>query len=555
MYSFTQGNCIRWLSSLLKSPIAPLPKYCSTEDEDLERFFSEFEDTLSKFNYPDYDKLLLLKQQISGRALTLVNSLEADKRGYVHAKELLLKAFASGDTQKFNVIHQLSELCLDKGDDPYEFISKVRLIIERVRKLNVDVDTIIQFFVWKGMNNQFKEHLIQITNNARPSLKQITDSFFEACDRFISKPKDLPNAKPTSKVAAVVSSEPSAASMAVNVKYNKQKSFKSCTLCSKLDGKDADHPIFKCNKFDTCQSKLEKLSNLNICVKCSNLNHESNTCHFKFNSRCRHCSGWHFSFLCNKGSDSKNTNVSDKPGVESGAVSTSKNSNNNTRSVPKSNKPSSNSNKETSSCTLNVTEAFPSDNFGDAILPTFTCFLGNRKIRGLKDTGCQTNLICSSIADELNLKVVQDDIVLTINGINKSQQYSTKLVEANLKFGDTVKSLHALCLPSININLKLPCLGQIVQGFTERGYVLADEHLTTDDKFISNIDFILRTGSSYCLPHSEHLFGLEGLSLYSQTSLGVLLSGDINQMLVDLPYLPHKDISFAFSNAGPIWTY
>ena len=81
--------------------------------------------------------------------------------------------------------------------------------------------------------------------------------------------------------------------------------------------------------------------------------------------------------------------------------------------------------------------------------------------------------------------------------------------------------------------------------------VLADEHLTTDDKFISNIDFILGTGSSYCLPHSEHLFGLEGLSLYSQTSLGVLLSGDINQMLVDLPYLPHKDISFAFSNAGP----
>ena len=268
--------------SLLKSPIAPLPKYCSTEDEDLERFFSEFEDTLSKFNYPDYDKLLLLKQQISGRALTLVNSLEADKRGYVHAKELLLKAFASGDTQKFSVIHQLSELCLDKGDDPYEFISKVRLIIERVRKLNVDVDTIIQFFVWKGMNNQFKEHLIQITNNARPSLKQIADSFFEACDRFISKPKDLPNAKSTSKVAAVVSSEPSAASMAVNVKYNKQKSFKPCTLCSKLDGKDADHPIFKCNKFDTCKSKLEKLSNLNICVKCSNLNHESNTCHFKF---------------------------------------------------------------------------------------------------------------------------------------------------------------------------------------------------------------------------------------------------------------------------------
>ena len=67
------------MRSLLKSPIAPLPKYTGTYEEDLERFFNEFEDTLSKFNYPDYDKLLLLKQQISNRALTLVNSLEASK--------------------------------------------------------------------------------------------------------------------------------------------------------------------------------------------------------------------------------------------------------------------------------------------------------------------------------------------------------------------------------------------------------------------------------------------------------------------------------------------
>ena len=182
------------MRSLLKSPIAPLPKYAGTYEEDLERFFNEFEDTLSQFNYPDYDKLLLLKQQISGRALTLVNSLEASKQGYVHAKELLIKAFASGDTLSFNVIRQLSELRLDSGDDPYEFISKVRLIIERFDKYKIDVGNIIQFFMWEGMNNQFKEHLIQITNKGKPSLKEITEKFFEACERYNTQGKQVKSA-------------------------------------------------------------------------------------------------------------------------------------------------------------------------------------------------------------------------------------------------------------------------------------------------------------------------------------------------------------------------
>ena len=46
----------------------------SADGEDLTRFFSEFEDTISKYHYSEYDKLLLLKQQLSGKALILVNS-------------------------------------------------------------------------------------------------------------------------------------------------------------------------------------------------------------------------------------------------------------------------------------------------------------------------------------------------------------------------------------------------------------------------------------------------------------------------------------------------
>ena len=95
--------------NLLKNPVAPLPKFNSSDDESLELFLQQFEETTGKFSYTDYDRLLLLKQQVSGKALILIDSLEADKR-YSHAKELLKTAFASVPTQKFNVMKQLSEL-------------------------------------------------------------------------------------------------------------------------------------------------------------------------------------------------------------------------------------------------------------------------------------------------------------------------------------------------------------------------------------------------------------------------------------------------------------
>ena len=78
--------------SMLKSPVAPLPKFHSEDGEDLHKFFYQFEETLSKFSYPDYDKLLLLKQQVSGRASVLLNSLECDKQSYADAKKLLIDA-------------------------------------------------------------------------------------------------------------------------------------------------------------------------------------------------------------------------------------------------------------------------------------------------------------------------------------------------------------------------------------------------------------------------------------------------------------------------------
>ena len=118
--------------SLLKQPTAPLPKFGSSDNEDLLSFFIEFENTTGAFKYPDRDLLLLLKQQVEGRAKLLLGSLEADKQTYADAKNLLINALASQETRKFQAIKKLTQLKLVPGSDPFKYISNLRTIHESV---------------------------------------------------------------------------------------------------------------------------------------------------------------------------------------------------------------------------------------------------------------------------------------------------------------------------------------------------------------------------------------------------------------------------------------
>ena len=175
--------------SLLKQPIAPLPKFSGSENEDLMKFLREFELTTSKYNYPDRDLLLLLRQQTSGRAITLLNALEADKQSFDEAKKLLIAAFASPELHMFNTINRLTKLKLGIQDDPFEFISKVKMLAESVHCLDIKTDDFLQYFAWNNINEKFKAHLVQITAKTRPSFQEIVDNFFVANERYANSLK------------------------------------------------------------------------------------------------------------------------------------------------------------------------------------------------------------------------------------------------------------------------------------------------------------------------------------------------------------------------------
>ena len=220
------GNTLDSARSLLRSPVAPLPKFSGKDTEDLTQFFYEFEETMSKYKCSEYDKLLLLKQQLSGRPLTLVASLEVEKLGYQHAKSLLEKAMGTKEVVMFNTIRNIINLKMSDSSDPFEYISKWTKHIESVRKLELNEDSFLQFFIWEGLTDDFKTQLTAITNKNKPDLTEILDNFFSASERYLETK--------TQKKRSVSKSE--ATSLAIDVRYesDRPKSFKPCTLCTKI---------------------------------------------------------------------------------------------------------------------------------------------------------------------------------------------------------------------------------------------------------------------------------------------------------------------------------
>ena len=110
--------------SLLKNPVIPLPVFHSSPEENIDKFFQEFESVSVQQAFSERDKFLLLKQQVHGRAAYLISSLELSNQSYDNAKDLLRSAFASTSLQKYNTVKLLSELKLKQSDDSFSYIGK-----------------------------------------------------------------------------------------------------------------------------------------------------------------------------------------------------------------------------------------------------------------------------------------------------------------------------------------------------------------------------------------------------------------------------------------------
>ena len=158
-------------------------------------------------------------------------------------------------------------------------------------------------------------------------------------------------------------------------------------------------------------------------------------------------------------------------------------------------------------------------------------------VRGLNDRGSQSSFVSERLVCSHNLKVIQENVKLTIKWFNKSQSYLSRVAEVPVCLGQSVHKIPSLVVPDIKVDLNLPQLGSVVEAFLHKGYKLADSNLNENSYSVSNVDFLLGSDAARCLTEVDRCFGRQ--SLYIEASVGNLLFGNITSIFQDLPYLPY----------------
>ena len=510
------------LASQIKLPQLPLPDYSNSEGECLETFLDQYENIVEKYNLNNYEKYVFLLKQLSKEPLALVKSLHGTNQSYGEAKALLQQAFASPLKQKHDIIDKLNNLNLSNPNLIYTFISEVRTIIQTFDRLTIGINDVIRYFVWASMPKLLQDQFITITNSNHPTLEEINKCIFDAAERYnnvrkVNKPSNAKLATENSTGFTVTDSTTGLAASIQNVDSGNKSSnnytsrYKLCALCSD-SGKPDDHPMHQCNNFPSNKDKVDKLRKMQACTSCGYTNHTVSNCYFKFKKTCIYCQGNHFNFLCMK-SDTSFKSV---------------NSNKDRRS------------ERTAAHRVTVnSEVLYSSNNTKIILPTFSGKIPDGStLRCLKDSGCQKTFISEKIVKNNNFKVIESDIVLNIEGFNTQKTYHVNLVEVPLQIGENVRKIHAICVPEIKIDLYLPDLNSVTGKFAAKNFVFADKGIMAETDHISDIEMILGSNYFHLLPERDVVYGNdENPSMYSETPIGVVLYGEIKQIIPNLDYL------------------
>ena len=171
----------------LKLTHVPLPEYGKREGEDLNKFFSNFQNAINKYHLSAHEKFVYLQRQRSNEPLTIIKSVELGKQTYEDAKDLPQRAFACTIKQQYRTMKQLSELKMSQSDDPCTFISNRRMISESFTSLEINTDVVLQYFYWHAMNDKMQQQFVHITTTSKPNLEQIKEHTFEAAERYVTQ--------------------------------------------------------------------------------------------------------------------------------------------------------------------------------------------------------------------------------------------------------------------------------------------------------------------------------------------------------------------------------
>lgn len=499
----------------LKLPNVKLPEFDGRPDS-YNKFMEILENVLSKYNLSQFEKFSYLKQQVYGSARKIVDSVPDSDSCYDVAKGLLKEAFSDKTTQQFAVIENILNLKLNSLSESYSWISNVRVLVQQLENLQITSDTFSQYFLWRGLSPHFKQQYIAVTGKSKPCLEDLVKNAFPVFDRIKES-----SGSPISEIGTVARGEVTA--MATKVDHSarnteKAQSRSTCALCHSCRW-PSNHRISCCPKFNSPILKINKIKEMNGCLKCGLLNHTIKDCKFKFSGKCFKCSKFHASFLCN---------VEPRQSFQKTGSSVQK------PTIPKTDK--LNDTVNTNLVNFNVMSTYNDNNI---LIPTFTMRLADRRVAGfcdarvMYDPASQVTFITERVLKNISYEVVQTICRVNITGFNGSKLINTKVIRVTTSLNNQFRSFEAIVVPEINTTLKYPNLSQICEKFSECNIELADKHLGDD----GTVDVLLGVNYAHILPIQSCSFGIDESSLFYHTCTGIMLAGRISVILRNLEHL------------------
>lgn len=493
------------VSNKLKLPQVELPTFSGVPEE-YTRFVETFEAIIGKFNLTQFEKFSYLLQQTSGPAREIINCVPHTGKCYDAALEILKDAFSNLVVQQFSVIKKLVNLKLVDESNFHSWISEVRVLADQIQNLNIDSDIFAQYFVWNSLSKKYRDVFISHINKCNPDLDEIIDNSFAVANRIFEGSK-----------CSVENSDHKFA-MATNISKPSMSGNLGCQLCRDItDGNSFSHKIYNCPEYDSPQSKLNRIKELNGCTKCGLINHSIGNCRFKFASKCRTCSSWHASFLC----------------IESLSNDGNRSKTKNRGGNRKTSSDSSNVRKETNVIKFDVMNTKINDKI---IVPTFTVPLakkskknkGKMNIRALYDPASQVTFISEKFVNNIEHKLVKDNVDIQITGFNESKSLTTRIIECSFDVLNRTRHFQAVVVPEIKSRIPVSSLQFIRKTFIDNSIPLADKQLFKEND--GSVGILFGVDYAHVLPVQSCSFGNQNKSLIFHTGLGVMLAGNLNDL-------------------------
>ena len=448
----------------------PPPLECSTfsgKERDkfaFNNFLNQFNTVIgSKVNLSKSSKLAYLIGYLRDYALSIVKHLSITDDNYDQALKLLKQEFLDQQLIIDETYKNIMKASPSYNND-FDFssvkayLNEIRSYVYELKAQGLDLLerdsaglSLISHIVFNKLPVTVKSEFIHFLGKTYPNLNELFDKYHEVIailNRTSAvRPKPV-NHRPQyqrTERSKLVKPNNQAAPQSKGTFQNFKSTMDKKVEC-KLCGSNS-HPMSHCEEFNSYRSKVDRLRELTLCIRCAGHGHNENNCfgkQGKLRYPCKICgTREHFTVLC--------PSADKEPRIK------------------------------TNSSLCLAQRSFDSCQMLPTMTLTLKCGSKRRKVRCLVDTGSQRSYLSESIAKHLCHDIKQAFVLdCDVSTYLSQDTKEFKQMSTGIKIGKTFVSVPLLIDSTFDITYDVPGMSAVVSKFKENNIRLLDEAFNLD---------------------------------------------------------------------------